>query len=211
MRRLALLAVPLVVTLLPLQGVSAQTTLDFEDRAGQAQLPADYAGLTWGGRWYHSSSTSFSTLYGYSRGASSGSMFLYNGFADFVSISGASVFDFNGAYLGVGHDQELFLTLVGYRGSVEVYREVLTLSATQHDFYTLDFLDVDRVTFDSRRADGNISHFTMDDVRLDYPATPTEVVPEPITMVLLGSGLIGVGGAARRRRREAPSDESLDG
>jgi hypothetical protein len=31
---------------------------------------------------------------------------------------------------------------------------------------------------------------------------PTEVVPEPITMILLGSGLLGVGGAAARKRKK---------
>lgn len=30
---------------------------------------------------------------------------------------------------------------------------------------------------------------------------PTETVPEPITMILFGSGLLGVGGAAARKRR----------
>jgi hypothetical protein len=34
----------------------------------------------------------------------------------------------------------------------------------------------------------------------------TEVVPEPITLVLFGSGLLGVGAAQRRRRREGIAD-----
>lgn len=37
--------------------------------------------------------------------------------------------------------------------------------------------------------------------KVSASGVPTEVVPEPVTMVLLGSGLLGIGGAGLRRRR----------
>lgn len=58
-------------------------------------------------------------------------------------------------------------------------------------------------SFDAGSPFGRL--YQLQGVRYDFAPTPT---PEPATMVLLGTGLAGIGAAVRRRRRKISRDKS---
>lgn len=62
----------------------------------------------------------------------------------------------------------------------------------------INFADYNFEFYSAQIADGYFAKPSGTGV----PVPPNSVVPEPITMVLLGSGLLGVGGAGLRRRRK---------
>jgi hypothetical protein len=55
------------------------------------------------------------------------------------------------------------------------------------------------VALDFRNPDGTFSNCTM-----DLNCSPVSAVPEPVTLVLVGTGLAGVAAARRRRRSSVP-------
>jgi hypothetical protein len=98
----------------------------------------------------------------------------------------SSVFDVNASTV----------TLFGYDGAGNLVASSGTLNLTHSfQYLTADFAAIRHLEI---RADRASAWFAMDDLGV---GAPTQVVPEPAGMILLGTGLLGVVVAARRRSR----------
>ena len=162
-----------------------------------ANIPQGYGGLNWNNFGVVHKDRNPNT--GYDTGAISGDYPAYNNMAlpaDITAIT--DTFSFDGAWFTSAWEDDNILLIEGFTDDdgIADYSLSLTLNTQTPLFLDVHWTGLHRLRFTTSGL-GN-THFAMDDLRINEG--PMTEVPEPLTIGLLGMGLLGVAGARRRRR-----------
>lgn len=184
----------LLIGLLMIFGIAGNASavvLTFEDFSPSAggSIADGYNGLNWFNFGYKDVTT-----IGWTQAAAvSGDYVASNSSGTSASVSSATPFTFDGAWLTSAWGRSFSTLVKGYASSSEIYSQTVAVTSTPTRF-DFDFIGVDTVGFYS--SDTEI--FAMD----DFTYSGSAPIPEPSTILLFGLGLLGIGGAYLRRRRK---------
>jgi hypothetical protein len=205
MRLLARSTVVALLVLLP--SIAPAQTITFEGLGDGAGVPNGYAGLNWQNMYTLNATTYVGGNSGYNHGRVSGDMVAYNGFADPAAVlEGTSPFTLNSGWFTAAWNDGLQLDMTGYVGGVATYFASNILNTNGPSFLTFDWMNLSSVSFassggvDNESLSGSGEHFAVDDLTVNAEVT---AAPEPASVVLLATGLLGVGVVARRRRKRS--------
>jgi hypothetical protein len=201
-----LVALPLVcLTALTLYATSArsQIVITFDDLSlpnTDPFIPSGYQGLSWSNFGEVNAILRLNNGYvdGYYYGMVSPSNVAFNAGGSPAEIDSATNFNFLSAYLTGAWMSNLNIEVQGYNGTNLVYDETKVVSATSPTLLTFNYLDINRLYFDSyggEEAFGNNDgeNFVMDNFTFEF-------IPEPSSLLLTTAGVLALGAFVRRKR-----------
>ena len=198
---------------------SASAQVGFDDLTGApfAMTPNGYATLGWSNAYIIDGNAYFGSAAaagGFNSALVSGNYVMGNYAARPLTLSRGTSFNLLSGTFAAAWKDGLNLNVKGFANGFETYNKDFKIDWSTGSFLNLGLYDVDAVTFTSSGGvDGqpflglSNESFAMDDLsfengsRIASQSIMVEsVVPEPMTMSLVGFGLFAVGVASRRRR-----------
>ncbi len=137
---------------------------------------------------------------GYYYGVLTISNVAYNGGGTPAEVDSSSAnFNFQSAYLTGAFNSNLNIEVQGFRGGTPLYDTTVVASATSPTLFTFNYLDIDRLTFNSSGGQsagfpvGGGEQFAMDNLTFEF-------VPEPSSLLLATTGALLLCPLLKRKR-----------
>jgi hypothetical protein len=165
-------------------------------------IPHGYQGLVWS-NLYVRNALLFSNavgVAGYSYGMVSPSNVVFNGLGNPAEIDSPNTnFNFLSVYLTGAWNSNLNIEVQGLEGTNLIYNTTVVASATNATLFTFNYMDIDRLYFNSYGGEtagfpGTGEQFVMDNFTFEF-------IPEPSSLLLTSLGLLSLWAVAKLRRR----------
>lgn len=188
----------------------AQQSTNFDDLGFSCgpTLAAGYAGFVWSNMLPVTPGACLPGITlpsGYAAGVTSGANVAFNGSGDPGGFAAANLFKLTSIQMTGAWRDGLNVDVSGWLAGIQLFGSNLSLSATAPTLELFNWAGIDEVRFSSYGGvdhgypGGQSTNFVMDDLIIND--RPPAVMPEPASLTLVMTGLLGIGAVSRRRRK----------